>query len=393
MNRPHDSAPAVTHPVRSNFAFDPRFRGLFVACGIRTVEDAFVELDDDRLNVRFGHWSVSTPVRNLAGAQVAGPFSAPKVLGPHLSLADRGITFGTSTERGVCIRFHRPVPGIEPLGLLRHPGLTVTVDDPESLARAVEQHAADNRMTTFRRADPAPQPGPARRAVALLRYPMGLAGSTARYLRTSGDVERTEDVGDSSDLPPALPTDLVDEHLKTLEEGSGPLLHRTFRVLVRDNVRGAVEVMDTITADLDRAAPSEVTSFRKKRGRLGELRVGDEYRVRMPAPWDGPVRVVRREPSSFRLATLAEHLEAGQIEFSARDTGGRLEFTIEVWSRPGDRPAAVVIDRLLIGKEIQLHMWTQFCLSVSAIAGGRRQGPIRVHTRRAEWPPARSPRV
>lgn len=58
-----------------------------------------------------------------------------------------------------------------------------------------------------------------------------------------------------------------------------------------------------------------------------------------------------------------------------------------MWSRPGDRAAAVVIDRLLIGKEIQLHMWTQFCLSAATIAGGRRDGPITVHTRRAPWPP------
>lgn len=40
---------------------------------------------------------------------------------------------------------------------------------------------------------------------------------------------------------------------------------------------------------------------------------GDEFVVRMPGPWDGPVRVVRRDESSFRLATLDGHLEAGEI--------------------------------------------------------------------------------
>lgn len=386
MDAPDDE-PRTTQPVRHDFATDTRFRWLLTPFGIRDDGDAFVDLDGDRLQVRFGLWSVSTPVRNLAGAEVSGPFSAPRVLGPHLSMADLGITFGTSTERGVCIRFHRPVPGIEPLGVLRHPGLTVTVEDPESLARAVERHAAANREHGFRRAEPTPQPGPVQRAATLLRYPLGLAESTARYLWWSGRVRRTEEPGDASDLPPALPAELVDAHLKTIDEGSGPLLHRTFRVTVRDAVSGAVELVDAVTADLDRAAPSEVTTFRKERGRLGELRVGDEYRVRMPAPWDGPVRVVRRDPTSFRLATLATHLEAGQVEFAARDTDDGLEFGIEVWSRPGDRAAAVAIDRLGIGKEVQLHMWTQFALSVGDIADGRMHGPVTVHTRRAVWPP------
>ena len=56
------------------------------------------------------------------------------------------------------------------------------------------------------------------------------------------------------------------------------------------------------------------------------MRVGDEFVVRMPGPWDGPVRVVERDPDArFRLVTLAGHLEAGQIEFRA-STGTLLEF-------------------------------------------------------------------
>ena len=47
------------------------------------------------------------------------------------------------------------------------------------------------------------------------------------------------------------------------------------------------------------------------------MAVGDEYVVRMPGPWDGPVRVIASDELSFRLATLEGHLEAGQIEFRA----------------------------------------------------------------------------
>jgi hypothetical protein len=35
----------------------------------------------------------------------------------------------------VLIRFHRRVRGIEPLGIIRHGELTVTVADPEELAQ------------------------------------------------------------------------------------------------------------------------------------------------------------------------------------------------------------------------------------------------------------------
>ena len=43
---------------------------------------------------------------------------------------------GVSEHLGtVCLRLREPVPGIEPTGLLRHPGVTVTVADPDELVR------------------------------------------------------------------------------------------------------------------------------------------------------------------------------------------------------------------------------------------------------------------
>ncbi len=54
-----------------------------------------------------------------------------------MSVADRGVTFATTTDRGVCIAFHRPVPAALPQGLVPHPAATVTVADPEALISAV----------------------------------------------------------------------------------------------------------------------------------------------------------------------------------------------------------------------------------------------------------------
>lgn len=101
--------------------------------------DDGVNVDDVVLDVAFGLWRLTTPLHNIASADVTGPYRAWKVLGARLSLADRGLTFGTSTRPGACLTFHEPVPGIEPTGLLRHPSLTVTVDEPHLFVRRLRQ--------------------------------------------------------------------------------------------------------------------------------------------------------------------------------------------------------------------------------------------------------------
>jgi hypothetical protein len=126
--------------------------------------------------------------------------------------------------------------------------------------------------------------------------------------------------------------------------------------------------------------------FVKARPEGDEMAVGDEYVVRMPGPWDGPVRVIDRTPTSFRLATLADHLEAGQIEFRARCEGPELVFEIESWARPGDRVSHLLYNKLLLAKEIQLNLWTETCLGFARNSGGKLQGGVRVHTRRLADP-------
>lgn len=100
---------------------------------------AYVEVGDDDFVARFGPWIVRTPLTNVVSASVSGPYRWWRVAGPpRLSFADRGLTFATNTRRGVCITFREPVSGIEFTGSLRHPGLTVTVDDVEGLVQALD---------------------------------------------------------------------------------------------------------------------------------------------------------------------------------------------------------------------------------------------------------------
>jgi hypothetical protein len=119
---------------RFDFAFQTLLRPFALIFGV-TPRSAWVTVGPDRLDVRFGLWSLRTALDNLAKAEVTGPYRPWKVAGPaHLSLADRGLTFATTTRSGVCIRFHRPVRPVPALPPLTHPALTVTVADPEALA-------------------------------------------------------------------------------------------------------------------------------------------------------------------------------------------------------------------------------------------------------------------
>ena len=119
------------------FAWNARYRLAALPFGI-TAGRAQVLVDEETIAVHFGPWRLATGRSNVAEVTVTGPYSFPKTAGPpHLSFSDRGVTFATNGERGVCVRFHEPVRAIEPTGLLRHPGMTVTVDDVDSLVRVL----------------------------------------------------------------------------------------------------------------------------------------------------------------------------------------------------------------------------------------------------------------
>ena len=120
-----------------DFDFNPLYRAVALLFGI-TPGRAGVDVEGGRFVARFGPWRLSTDVANVAGTEVTGPYRTLTTIGPaHLSLADRGLTFSSNDRRGLCIRFREPVPGLEPTGRLRHPGLTVTVADVEGLASAL----------------------------------------------------------------------------------------------------------------------------------------------------------------------------------------------------------------------------------------------------------------
>ncbi len=217
------------------------------------------------------------------------------------------------------------------------------------------------------------------------RWPAGVALTSWRYLWRLTPIERWEWTGEKpQDDVPELPGGTDIEDIQFAEDGVGPLVHRLYRARIRTTHLSPEQLIARLTEDLDQVAPSEFATFQKLTGPEGEMCVGDEYVVRMAGPWDGPVRVIDRTPTSFRLATLDGHLEAGQIEFRARTGDGSLEFTIEAWARSGDWLSNVLYTHLRFSKEVQLHMWTSVLERVVELAEGQRHGPLAILTRRLE---------
>ena len=220
----------------------------------------------------------------------------------------------------------------------------------------------------------------------VLRWPLGIAIVSWRYMWRTTPLHRTEEPGTrEEDLPHAdYDTSAFAERLQPLAAGVGPMLHRTYGVRIVGSELTPAALIDLVSGRLNQASP-EMAEFRKTRGRRGEMREGDEFIVRMPGPWDGPVRVVRRDKTSFRLATLDGHLEAGEIEFRAEPDGEALHFEIESWARAGDRMSALLYNKLRLAKEIQLNMWSHFCLRTAAISGGSPRGGLTIRTRWVPW--------
>jgi hypothetical protein len=227
------------------------------------------------------------------------------------------------------------------------------------------------------------KPSVAHRVATALSWPFVLPLTGFDYLWRTTPLHRVEtvDENEAPHRPPLLPADVDLSEVISPEDGNGPLYHRIYATRIRGSELDAGGLFALLTTQLNRAVPLKLARFHKVLGRANAVDRGDEYVVRMPGPWDGPVRVVDRGPTSFRLATLDGHLEAGQIEFRARGLeDGMLAFTIESWTRSGDGVANVFYDKLHVAKEVQAHMWISFLENVVKLSGGTMTGGVDVVT-------------
>lgn len=136
--RDRSGAGGEEEPVQVfDFAFTRSYAVAARPFGI-TPRSSSVELGPQWLYVRYGPWRLLTPRSNIASAEVTGGFSFARTAGPpHLSFTDRGVSFTSNGDRALCLRFHDPVPAIDPTATITHPGATISVADPEGLAAAL----------------------------------------------------------------------------------------------------------------------------------------------------------------------------------------------------------------------------------------------------------------
>ena len=122
---------------RFDFRFAPAYRLAARPFGI-TPERAWVQIDDEHLLATYGPWRLHTSLANVRRVAITGPYRFYRTAGPaRLGITDGGLTFASNGERGVLLSFHNRVPAIDPLGLIRHPELTVTVADVRGLVTAL----------------------------------------------------------------------------------------------------------------------------------------------------------------------------------------------------------------------------------------------------------------
>ena len=305
---------------------------------------SYVRVDDHGFEAVYGLWRVATVWSNVVGVERTGPYRAWKVAGPaRLSWADRGMTMAGTTAGGACLRFREPVRGIDPLGVIRHPAVTLGVDDLDVFVRTVEERIEAASMVG------SPQPPDHREGRLVTVLGAVWRWNRRRVAHDQRAVGRIEfpvldRAGDIDDQP--------------VEIGVGPTFHRRYRTVVRGGVLDAEEAMAAIQADPNVLADLELAPFTKVRGASGQMRVGDRYVIEIAGPWKGAVEVVDVSPRSLRLATLEGHMESGVIEMrtSANVSDGQpaeVAFTIESWARSHDRFLDVMYDKLGIAKALQ----------------------------------------
>ena len=140
----------MTFPIR----LDWRFRIPLLLWGV-TRRSAWLRLSDDALVVRFGFFSLRSPLANVERWEMSGPYRWWRAIGVRGSLGKAEITFGGSAHGGIALFLRRPIPRwwwIRNLSVVY-----VTLDDVEGLAAELSRRGIGG--TDVRTVRGAPTPG------------------------------------------------------------------------------------------------------------------------------------------------------------------------------------------------------------------------------------------
>lgn len=230
-------------------------------------------------------------------------------------------------------------------------------------------------------------------SILLAGIAVSAAFTVAMVRRWSMRVDRTEIEVPATEPSPHLlqERDFMGERpLQLLSEGEADIYHRVYQVDVINPNLTPEDLIRHIIRRINDFIAGEMAHFEKTKGVDGEMEIGDEYFVHIVGPWNGPVRVIDVQPTSFSFATLEGHLESGEIQFRAFDHPDHedaIRFEIRSWARSRDRITDFFYRILGISKYSQTRLWTFFCKRVAEECGGEPLGDIRVMTHKTHYKP------
>jgi hypothetical protein len=118
---------------RFAYRLAPRSGWVLWLFGVHGADDAYVDLDDERLVARFGWSSATVELSSIRSWRIEGPWRWITAIGVRRSIRHADLTFGGSPAGGVRLDFKEPVR----IGFLQPPALYLTVEDLDGLAAAL----------------------------------------------------------------------------------------------------------------------------------------------------------------------------------------------------------------------------------------------------------------
>jgi hypothetical protein len=116
-------------------AIDARWRPVLLIWGV-TRRRAYVRLDGNRFEARYGFWSLRTTLDNVERWTITGPYRWWTAIGLRSSWPFTHYAFDTNARAGVDLHFRKRVRFAR---FLRAQTLTVTVADPVALAEVLRE--------------------------------------------------------------------------------------------------------------------------------------------------------------------------------------------------------------------------------------------------------------
>jgi len=134
----------MRYPIR----LGRRSRPLLLLFGVRSADDAWVELDGAELRAHFGFAHVRTPLANVTRWRIEGPWRWIPAIGIRRSLRGGDLSLAGSHRGGVRLDLREPVR----YGPFRPRVLYVGVDDLDGFAAALAERGIPGEDARKRRA-------------------------------------------------------------------------------------------------------------------------------------------------------------------------------------------------------------------------------------------------